>query len=55
MQRYEIILRIPNLLLTKCLYNLDPASSDIMVFKGDMENIITSPTMIINVDELEDG
>ena len=55
MQRYEIILRIPNLLLTKCLYNLDPASSDIMVFKGDMENIMTSPTMIINVDELEDG
>lgn len=55
MQRYEIILRLPNLLLTKCLYNLDPASSDIMVFKGDMENIMTSPTMIINVDELEDG
>ena len=26
-----------------------------MVFKGDMENIMTSPTMIINVDELEDG
>ena len=42
-------------MLTKCLYNLDPASSDIMVFKGDMENIMTSPTMIINVDELEDG
>ena len=26
MQRYEIILRLPNLLLTKCLYNLDPAA-----------------------------
>ena len=35
--------------------NLDPASSDIMVFKGDMEKIMTSPTMIINVDKLEDG
>ena len=35
--------------------NLDPASSDIMVFKGDMEKIMTIPTMIINVDELEDG
>ena len=35
--------------------NLDPASSDIMVFKGDMEKIMTSPTMIINVDKLEEG
>ena len=35
--------------------NLDPASSEIMVFKGDMEKIMTSPTMVINVDELEDG
>ena len=35
--------------------NLDPASSDIMVFKGDMEKIMTSPTMVINVDKLEEG
>ena len=34
--------------------NLDPASSDIMVFKGDMENIMTNPTLVINVDKLED-
>lgn len=35
--------------------NLDPASSDIMVFKGDMEKIMTSPTMIIDVDKMEEG
>ena len=35
--------------------NLDPASSDIMVFKGDMKKIMTSPTLVINVDKLEEG
>ena len=35
--------------------NLDPASSDIMVFKGDMEKVMTSPTLVINVDKLEEG
>ncbi len=35
--------------------NLDPASSEIMVFKGDMEKVMTSPTLVINVDKLEEG
>lgn len=35
--------------------NPDTESSDIMVFKGDMEKIMTSPALIINVDEPEDG
>lgn len=35
--------------------NLDPTLSSIMVFKGDMEKIMTSPTMIIDVDEPEEG
>ena len=35
--------------------NLNSASSDIMVFKGDMEKIVTSPTLVINVDKLEEG
>lgn len=26
-----------------------------MVFKGDMEKIVTSPTLVINVDKLEEG
>ena len=26
-----------------------------MVFKVDMEKIVTSPTLVINVDELQDG
>ena len=35
--------------------NLDPASSEIMVFKGDMEKVMTSSTLVINVDKLEEG
>ena len=35
--------------------NIDPSTSSIMVFKGDMEKIMTSPNMIIDVDELEEG
>lgn len=35
--------------------NLDAESSDIMVFKGDMEKIMSIPCVIINVEELENG
>ena len=34
---------------------IDPSSSSIMVFKGDMEKIMTSPYIIIDVDELKEG
>ena len=35
--------------------NRDAETSDIMVFKGDMEKIMSIPCVIINVDVLEDG
>ena len=35
--------------------NRDAEASDIMVFKGDMEKIMSIPCVIINVDVLEDG
>ena len=35
--------------------NLDAEASDIMVFKGDMEKIMSIPCVIINVEKLEDG
>lgn len=33
--------------------NLDAETSDIMVFKGDMEQIMSNPCVIINVDVLD--
>lgn len=35
--------------------NRDVETSDLMVFKGDMEKIMSIPCVIINVDEPEDG
>ena len=35
--------------------NRDAEASDMMVFKGDMENIMSVPCVIINVDVPEDG
>lgn len=35
--------------------NRDAETSDIMVFKGDMEKIMSIPCVIINVEKLEDG
>lgn len=35
--------------------NYDAARSDIMLFKGDMESIMTSPLVMINVDIPEKG
>lgn len=35
--------------------NHDVETSDLMVFKGDMEKIMSIPCVIINVDMLEDG
>lgn len=35
--------------------NPDASRSDIMLFKGDMENIMSSPVMMINVDAPAEG